>query len=799
MIDYKAFFEQSSEMIIVMDTQFIIVEASDEYLRSTKTVRENIVGRYVFDVFSDNPNDISADGESKLIASFNRVIKTKITQTISVIKYDIQKPASEGGGFEPKYWKTTQSPILDANNNVKYIIQRLEDVTEDQTLIKQLDFEKKALKQIEDSEKRYNLMLMKSPFAFAVFKGKDMVIALANDSIKKMWRKGNDVEEKSIFEVLPEIVGTSFPDLLHAVYTTGIPFYGNEFLVELQHADKLEDTYFNFVYQPYLEADETISGVTVIAYEVTAQVILKKALEVQQEAEKKSLLKIKASEERFRLLVQQAPVAICVFRGKNFLTEIINKPMAEMVDRKPEEILNKPFFDVLTEVKDQGFIELLENVYNTGERFVAQELPVNINRNGKLENVFVRFVYEPFREADGTISGVMALAHEITEQVVARRTAEAAVIAKQQFLSNMSHEIRTPMNAIVGFTHVVLKTDLNKAQKEYLKAIKVSGDALIVLINDILDLAQVDAGKMTFQQLPFNLSDSISDMLNLFEIKLKEKNIILIKNYGGTVPEVLVGDPIRLRQIILNLLSNAVKFTEKGTITIGVHLLNENSEKVTLEFNVTDTGIGIPENKLPHIFGNFEQVHTDKGKSFGGTGLGLAIFKQLVEHQGGSISVKSKEGAGSTFSFIMPFKKTNTKMPVEPETILIKPSEIKKAKVLVAEDVALNQLLIKIIVEDFGFEVDIAGTGKMVIEKLKENNYDIILMDLQMPEMDGFEATTYIRNTMNSQIPIIALTADVTAADVEKSKVVGMNDYISKPIDEKLLYSKILEHLRQEK
>ena len=386
----------------------------------------------------------------------------------------------------------------------------------------------------------------------------------------------------------------------------------------------------------------------------------------------------------------------------------------------------------------------------------------------------------------------------------ATRVAEEAVKSKQQFLSNMSHEIRTPMNAIVGFTNVVLKTELNDTQKEYINAIKISGDALIILINDILDLAKVDAGKMTFEQSPFNLSVAISTMLQLFESKIKEKNLVLTKEYDDRIPAILIGDPMRLRQIILNLLSNAVKFTKEGKITMRVRLLKEVAESITIEFALSDTGIGIPDNKLSQIFHNFEQAAKDTSSSYGGTGLGLAIVKQLVELQGGTIDVKSELGKGSTFSFILSFqkadiafetdKKANKLLEID-ETDENAEYKIKNVKVLVAEDMNLNQLLIKLIILEFGFQIDIVANGKLAIEKLQNNHYDIILMDLQMPEMDGFEATTYIRNVLKSQIPIIALTADVTTVDVEKCQAVGMNDYISKPIDEKLLYSKMIKCL----
>lgn len=378
----------------------------------------------------------------------------------------------------------------------------------------------------------------------------------------------------------------------------------------------------------------------------------------------------------------------------------------------------------------------------------------------------------------------------------ATKIAEEAVRSKQRFLSNMSHEIRTPMNAIIGFTKVLLKTVITTKQKEYLTAIKTSGDALTILINDILDLAKVEAGKMHYEQVPFKMAASITVMTYLFETKIQEINLKLITKYDSKIPQILIGDPIRLQQIVLNLLSNAVKFTTEGTITVGVKLLNEDQEKVTLEFSITDTGIGIEENKIEQIFDNFQQATGETSRLYGGTGLGLAIAKQLVETQGGAMSVISKLGVGSTFSFSLPFQKTKTEVVSEIETKELN-IEVKNIRVLVVEDIPLNQLLMETLLDDFGFLHEIASNGKIAIEKLQNKHYDIILMDLQMPEMNGFEATEHIRKIMKSNIPIIALTADVTTTDIKKCKAIGMNDYVSKPIDEKLLYSKIIRYIKK--
>jgi PAS domain S-box-containing protein len=518
---------------------------------------------------------------------------------------------------------------------------------------------------------------------------------------------------------------------------------------------------------------------------------------------KASNYSVKLASQYARSLIEASLDPLFTISPEGKITDMNNASIV-VTGVSREKLLGTDFFDYFTEPEKAR--EGYKQVFAKG--FVA-DYPLTIMDHKLTDVLFNGSVY---KDEQGKVLGIVVVARDITEQKriekelteakvfaelatiiaeEAKSKAEDAVKAKQQFLSNMSHEIRTPMNAIIGFTKVVLKTELTAKQKEYLTAIKISGDSLIVLINDILDLAKVDAGKMTFEQVPFKMALSISSMLHLFETKIQEKNLELVKQYDNRIPEVLVGDPVRLHQVILNLVSNAVKFTNKGKITINVSLLSENEENVTIEFAVTDTGIGIPTDKINKIFENFQQASSGTSRLYGGTGLGLAIVKQLVESQEGNIQVQSIIGGGSTFSFILKFQKTKEQSEME-DKIIEADNEIKNIKVLVVEDIALNQLLMKTLLDDFGFERDIAANGKIAIEKLQAKSYDIILMDLQMPEMNGFEATEFIRNTMNSKIPIIALTADVTTVDLAKCKAVGMNDYIAKPIDERLLYSKIV-------
>ncbi|MBN1767034.1 MAG: response regulator [Prolixibacteraceae bacterium] len=513
-----------------------------------------------------------------------------------------------------------------------------------------------------------------------------------------------------------------------------------------------------------------------------------------------------------RSLIEASLDPLITISTKGKITDM-NAALANITGISREQLTGTDFAGYFTE--SQKAHEVYQEVFANGS--VANSPLTLRHKEGKLTEVL--FNGSAYKDKRGKVLGAVVVARDVSEQkqiaseliqakvaaekatdVAERakrkaehstRIAEDAVKAKQQFLSNMSHEIRTPMNAIIGFTKVLLKTELTAQQTEYLAAIKLSGKSLIVLINDILDLAKVDAGKMVFEQIPFKLSQSISAMLHLFEPKIQEKNLKLVKEYDDRIPEMLLGDPVRLHQIVINLLSNAVKFTSNGQIVVKVNLLKEDDEQVKIEFAVSDTGIGIANDKLDKIFENFQQAYSGASRLFGGTGLGLAIVKQLVEPQGGNIHVISEIDVGSTFSFSLTFKKTDAEAEYEAEDVEVD-LDIKGLKILVVEDIVLNQLLMKTILEDFGFTCDIAGNGEIAIEKLKTKAYDAILMDLQMPVMNGFKATEHIRATMHSTIPIIALTADVTTVDLAKCKAVGMNDYIAKPVDERILHNKIV-------
>ena len=385
----------------------------------------------------------------------------------------------------------------------------------------------------------------------------------------------------------------------------------------------------------------------------------------------------------------------------------------------------------------------------------------------------------------------------------AKKELEETMKVKEQFLANMSHEIRTPMNAIVGFTDILLKTELNAEQRQYIEAIKTSGGNLLVIINDILDFSKIQSGKFSFENIELHLSQLISTLTELMLPKSMEKNIRLSTKIDKNIPDNLIGDPTRLNQVLLNLVGNAIKFTEKGEVKIRVELLSETDEEVELKFSVVDTGIGIEEKKQETIFEEFTQERNETTRKYGGTGLGLTIAKQLVELQGGKISVKSKVGEGSTFIFNLRFKKNlngnhSTRHKRNGTEI---EKQVEGLHVLLVEDNLLNQILAKKVLTDWKWNVELAENGLIALEKLGQHDFDVILMDIQLPEMDGYEATRQIRHSFpypKSATPIIAMTAHALSGEAEKCYDAGMNDYISKPFDPKMLYAKVIENIEKD-
>jgi signal transduction histidine kinase/CheY-like chemotaxis protein len=359
---------------------------------------------------------------------------------------------------------------------------------------------------------------------------------------------------------------------------------------------------------------------------------------------------------------------------------------------------------------------------------------------------------------------------------------------RDQFMANMSHEIRTPMAAVLGMTNILMLKENLPDQLKYLDGIKKSSENLVVIINDILDLSKIEAGKMELEQTNFKLTEVVNLVKQIMQHKAEEKGLMLNVNYDESIPEIVIGDPTRLNQILINLAGNAIKFTEKGSVTISIKTLNKNDKTCELEFSVRDSGIGMNEEQLGKIFQSFTQASIDTSRKYGGTGLGLTISKQLVELHGGAIKVTSEPGKGSCFSFKISFPLGVEENSIYDEEIITDDmiNALQETRVLVADDNMMNRMVAKDTLEmKIGnIFIDEAQNGSEVLDKLKAEDYDIILMDVQMPVIDGLEATRKIRHEFSSpkkDIIILALTASVIRSDLEACTNAGMNGYIPKP------------------
>lgn len=438
----------------------------------------------------------------------------------------------------------------------------------------------------------------------------------------------------------------------------------------------------------------------------------------------------------------------------------------------------------------------LSNVVNRGR--LIEEGDVNTRLDVDLKNEIGLLATTFNNLADQlaqNVNEVESLSSSINKE---RESAEHYEKAKEYFLVNMSHEIRTPMNAILGFANYLQGSLKEEDEVEAVKMIVKSGEHLLSTLNDILDFVSIQTGEISFSCAPFNLKDVVHSVFMLNEPNAKLKGIGLNYNIGEHLPDVIYGDQDRLTQVLLNLTSNAIKFTEMGGVLISARSISDHDDHVMVEFSVHDTGIGIDDEMQQKIFSPFEQGDNNMQRKFGGTGIGLSIVKYLIDLQDGVLQLKSQPGEGSEFSFRLRFHKPhaekNLDRPVESEGDAIQESEVGKGiHVLIVEDNMMNRELVIKLLERKGYQTSIAENGEIALDIYEKEDFDIILMDLQMPEMDGYETTRQIRGMTSSKkdIPIVAMTAHAVKGEQEKCFSIGMNDFISKPFQAQELYNKV--------
>ena len=563
------------------------------------------------------------------------------------------------GNNEKMYINILYEAFTESNGIISGVLEVAHDVTE-QVLNR---------KKIEESEARYKSLIAAAPIGIGVFIGRDLVLQSANQQLINIMGKGSGIEGKKLTDLMPELIEQRQPYLkiLDDVFTTGELYQSLSDPVSILRNGELHNEFYDINCVPLFDAEGKVYGIMNIATDVTLQTQFNK--------------KIKASEEKFRFLVSQAPAAICVLRGENYSIEVINERMLGMWDLSIEQVAYKPAFDVLSEFKKQGFKEILDHVYRTNKRFVAEELLINVIRNEKLENAFVKFVFEPLRDADGTISDVMVLAHEITEQVVTRKKIEESeklleqkVIERTQQLSEKnielqkmnieleaftyisSHDLQEPLRKIQTFAGRIIakeKEHLSESAKDYFNRMQDEAARMQTLIQDLLDFSRISTSERKFEKTHLNI------ILN--QVKVEFKEALEEKNGNISIIEMCEANiiPFQFHQLFYNLINNALKFSKPNVppyITVKSTIITGTSSpfypKRACKISIADNGIGFDKQFSERIFGVFQKLH---GKhEYAGTGIGLAIVKKIVENHNGIITAESELGNGATFIIYLP-------------------------------------------------------------------------------------------------------------------------------------------------
>jgi PAS domain S-box-containing protein len=519
--------------------------------------------------------------------------------------------------------------------------------------------------------------------------------------------------------------------------------------------------------------------------------------------QKKTEVAIKAREEKYRGIIQNMNLGLLEVDNDERIM-FANQSFCQITGYAPDELIGKIASSLFLDNSADASMEEKNNLRKKG---ISDAYDIRIKDkygNYKWMMISGAPLYDDRRKLIGSIG----IHLDITEQkklenelIKSKKVAEESSKAKELFLANMSHEIRTPMNAILGMSRLLTKTTQNSQQKTYTNAIIQSAENLIVIINDILDLSKIDAGQMQIESIGFSLADLVSQLERILKYKTEEKGLEFNTASSVHIPQVLTGDPYRINQVLLNLVGNAIKFTETGSVELWCKLGESKNGMNTIVFTVKDTGIGIDPEYLKHLYKDFSQEDASITRKFGGTGLGLSISKKLINLMGGEMAIESTKGEGTVISFSLnlPTGKSDALVREVADPVELKEHhrELINKKILLVEDNDFNRLLATTILTTYGAVITEAWNGKVAIDMAAEQNFDLIIMDIQMPVMNGFEATRYIRQTLHSSIPILALTANAVKGEKSKCIDAGMDEYIAKPFEETHLVKTICNMLKQ--
>ena len=510
---------------------------------------------------------------------------------------------------------------------------------------------------------------------------------------------------------------------------------------------------------------------------------------------------LKKSEEKYRSIIANMDLGLIeIDKNKNIV--YTNNSFCQMCGYSEPELLGKSFSDLFF-FDEPGFKGKEIYDFNMFNYSGAYEIKTK-NKNGDIK--WWLFSEGASADENGNPNGFIGIFLDITlnkdletELLESKHRTEVSARSKEIFLANMSHEIRTPMNAILGIGRLLQKTQLDPQQKAYLDTIHLAANNLLIILNDLLDFSKIESGKLTIEHIGFDIKKLINTATDILRHKAEEKGLLLMAEVAHGVRPILIGDPYRISQILMNMIGNSIKFTENGYIKVEVALIKDTPDAQEIQFRIEDTGIGMSETFLAHLFNKFQQEDESITRKFGGTGLGMSISKQLIDLMAGTIDVKSSKNVGTVITFNLCFGKGTLKDLPKADDGAIDSKVLNGKNILLVEDNDMNRLFAKTLLIQYGAKVDEAVNGLIAIEKLDQGySYDIILMDMQMPKMGGIEATTHIRQHIDSNIPIIALTANAFKQEEERCLNAGMNDFIAKPFDENKFIRLVAEWLGKE-
>jgi len=835
--DYQLLFENcpGEYLVLLPDSKFTIIAVTNSYVKATRTKRSEILNKGIFEVFSENPGNQQEIAARNLVESLNRVIQKGIPDKMQIIKYDIRLPKSAGGHFEERYWSPINTPVFSSEGKLIHIIHRVEDVTELMKL-KQKWSEKTDKNNPMSEKSEFYLIETALQIAYEKLRQSDEINKNSGNSISDNLKTDskhplNQPRERIL--VIEDNI-----ELLDFFVRLLQPFY--QVFTASNSKDGIDKS---FLIKPCLIICELkspqINGHNILN-KIRSQSELNQSLFVFITKNPEDILRFQFFRKGIQdYLVKPLQAEVVLSRIQNLLT------LRKIQDLNILDGVLENALDCVIGTDNQGIIihwnSQAENTFGwtkkeaLGEDLSNLIIPLSYRQrhingfkhfltlgkgeisNKRLELIGLKkngdeFPIElsvtPIKSNESFI--FYGFVRDITERIktleqlqLAKEQAESANYAKSAFLANMSHEIRSPLTAILGFTELLMDTLIDdKTKKGFHDVINRNGELLLNLINEILDLSKVESGKLSVDFQNCCLKELVTDIISTLKLKATQKGIKLEIYYSDGIPEFINTDPQRLKQILFNIIGNSIKFTDEGGIVINISTINKASKLTQLIFTVKDSGIGISNEERDKLFLSFSQVDTSLTRKFGGTGLGLALSKRFAKLLGGDIELReSIKGQGSTFTITIDpcishnqngVFKVMTPSPYNdtPQTN----TRIDGVKILLTEDSVDNQFLISQILSKAGADVEIAENGKVAIEKSKNMKFDIFLIDIQMPVMDGYSTIAELRKN-GIREPMIALTANALREDRERSLLNGFNEHISKPINKNNLI-KIINNFR---